>query len=57
MLNRTLVLLLASPFATALAWAHEGHGMPTTSHWHAGDAALMLAAVAVGALVWLKSRK
>ncbi len=39
-----------------LAQAHEGHGLPGASHWHATDAAWLLAAVAVAGL-WLARRK
>ena len=46
-------LLLAG---TKLAQAHGGHGLPGLSHWHASDAALLLAAVAAAAL-WLARRK
>ena len=38
-----------------LAQAHDGHGLPGASHWHAGDVALVLAAVAVVGL-WLARR-
>lgn len=36
--------------ACSLAQAHEGHGAPGATHWHASDA-LVFAAVAVG-MVW-----
>ncbi len=39
-----------------LAWAHEGHGLPGLSHWHIGDVALVLAAVAAVGW-WLARRK
>ena len=39
-----------------LAQAHEGHGLPGVSHWHATDTAWLLAAVAVAGL-WLARRK
>jgi hypothetical protein len=39
-----------------LAQAHEGHGLPGSSHWHIGDVALVLAAVALVGL-WLARRK
>ena len=39
-----------------LAHAHEGHGLPGASHWHATDTAWLLAAVAVVGL-WLARRK
>ncbi len=42
---------------TALnAQAHEGHGMPGVSHWHAGDTSLWLAGIAVAAGLWLARR-
>ena len=48
---------------TLLAWtgltqAHEGHGLPGLSHWHADDALVWLAVAAVaGAGLWLARRK
>ncbi len=39
----------------SLAQAHEGHGLPGLAHWHAGDVAWVLAAVAVVGL-WLARR-
>jgi hypothetical protein len=44
----TALAALASPWAAA----HEGHGLPGLSHWHAGDTLLLLAGVGlvVGAL-------
>ena len=50
---------LALLAGTNLAQAHGGHGLPGLSHWHASDAALVLAAVAaVSALgLWLARRK
>ena len=49
---------LALALLTGAQWAqaHPGHGMPGTSHWHIGDAALVLAAI--GALgLWLARPK
>ena len=39
-----------------LAWAHEGHGLPGPSHWHATDVLLVLGAVAALGL-WLARHK
>ncbi len=42
------------------AAAHEGHGLPSASHWHASDAwgFVMLAAVAATAVaLWWRNRK
>ncbi|MDP4300812.1 hypothetical protein [Leptothrix discophora] len=38
------------------AQAHEGHGMPGLSHWHAGDSALWLVGAALAAGLWLARR-
>ena len=41
-----------------LARAHEGHGLPGASHWHATDAAACaIAAVAVALVLWLGRKK
>ena len=48
----TLVLIACA----GLAQAHEGHGLPGPSHWHAGDVALLLAIVGAAGL-WLARRK
>ena len=43
---------------SGLAAAHEGHGLPGASHWHAGDALLFVGLGAVVALsLWLARRK
>ena len=52
---------LPSLVLCAAAWlpahAHEGHGLPGTSHWHAADVWLMLAAaVVVALLVWARRK-
>jgi hypothetical protein len=42
----------------AQAGAHEGHGMPGASHWHASDIqGLLLLAGVCCALLWLSRRK
>ena len=41
---------------TMAALAHEGHGLPGASHWHAGDALLWLAGVGVAALLYFGGR-
>ena len=53
-MNKHFLLPLLAAGAN-LAQAHEGHGLPGLSHWHAGDVALVLAAVAVVGL-WLAWR-
>ena len=50
--------LLAAAASPVLARAHEGHGMPGASHWHATDvAAFAVAAVAVALVLWLGRKK
>ena len=63
-MNNTSILLrsltaLATSFAAALpAWAHDGHGLPGTSHWHASDTLglLLVAALAAGAVAWSRRK-
>ena len=50
-------------FATFLAvalpaWAHDGHGLPGASHWHASDTlgVLLVAALAAGAVAWSRRK-
>ena len=39
---------------TATSWAHEGHGIPGSSHWHATDTAGFALVAALAALaIWL----
>jgi hypothetical protein len=56
-MNKLLAATAATLTATT-ATAHEGHGMPGASHWHATDALGLLLAVllAVGALWWIRRR-
>ena len=45
-------------FLCAAAQAHEGHGLPGISHWHASDALLLVGVVAVAAAgLWWSRRK
>ena len=50
------ILALLTLASASLAHAHEGHGMPGASHWHATDIAWLLAVVAAVGL-WLARRK
>jgi hypothetical protein len=50
-------LLLAGAALATLAQAHEGHGLPGLSHWHADDAALLLVAVVAAAAGWWLARR
>jgi hypothetical protein len=55
MMKRTPLALLLS---CGLATAHEGHGLPGASHWHATDTVgLLTLALAVCAALWWRGRK
>jgi hypothetical protein len=48
----------ASLWIASAAHAHEGHGMPGTSHWHATDIwGFAVAGGVVALLIWMKGRK
>ena len=57
---RLLHALLPLPLllAAGAAAAHEGHGMPGTSHWHASDVLGIVLAVlaAAGAWWWIRRK-
>jgi hypothetical protein len=55
---RTLPLFLTSAYAALPAWAHEGHGMPGLTHWHASDVlgfAIIIGLIA--AAIWFRGGK
>ena len=53
-----LPLVSALIFCANLVQAHEGHGLPGAAHWHANDALVLMALVAVvGAGLWLNRKK
>jgi hypothetical protein len=56
-MNKQLAALVLITCA-GLVRAHEGHGLPGLSHWHADDVLVLLAAAAVAGLgLWLARRK
>jgi hypothetical protein len=42
---------------TAAAQAHEGHGLPGTSHWHSTDVIGYVLAAGIGAALWFSRKK
>jgi hypothetical protein len=51
------LLAAGAALAATTARAHEGHGLPGPSHWHATDAVGLVLAVAVAAGAWLWIRR
>ena len=53
-MNTKYLVTLLSGAATHLgAFAHEGHGLPGSTHWHATDTLGFVALAVVAAVVWL----
>jgi hypothetical protein len=53
---KTAITTLLSLAAMA-ASAHEGHGLPGASHWHASDTLGLLLVVVLAAGAWIISRR
>jgi hypothetical protein len=56
-MKRTLWTSAALALLAGTAQAHEGHGLPGTSHWHAGDTLGLLLLAALAAGLWLFIRR
>lgn len=56
-LTRLAAALLTSSALIAPALAHEGHGLPGASHWHATDVIGYALAAVIGAALWFTRRK
>ncbi len=57
MTTKTLIGAAAA-LAAWPALAHEGHGLPGASHWHASDVfGLVIAVAAIAGVWWLGRRK
>lgn len=56
-MTKTL-LAAAAALIAPVASAHEGHGLPGASHWHATDAVglLLVVALAAGAWWWIRRK-
>ena len=50
-------ILTAAGFIPLAALAHEGHGLPGASHWHATDTLGLLLVVVLAAGAWYLSRR
>ncbi len=52
MTTKCLVILLSGAATHFGAWAHEGHGLTGSAHWHATDTLGFVGLALVAALVW-----
>jgi hypothetical protein len=54
---KRIALFLSACAGCAQVLAHEGHGMPGVSHWHATDLlGFALVLLVVIAIIWFKGR-
>jgi hypothetical protein len=55
---KTQLLAAAAALTSPLVRAHEGHGLPGASHWHATDAVglVLVVALAAGAWWWIRRK-
>ena len=51
------LLAAAAALTATRAQAHEGHGLPGASHWHATDALGLVLVVALAAGAWWWTRR
>jgi hypothetical protein len=57
-MKKNVLAGLACTLAAGASLAHEGHGMPGDSHWHATDALGFAAAIGAAlVLAWWSRRK
>ena len=58
-MNKLLALMgaLVSTLIPSLASAHEGHGLPGPSHWHATDTLGLLLVAVLAAGAWFIGRR
>ena len=56
-MKTTTLAALAALVVAAPALAHEGHGAPGTSHWHATDTLGLLLVAALAAAAWWAIRR
>ncbi len=50
--TKYLAILLSGATTHFGAWAHEGHGLAGSAHWHATDTLGFIGVALVAALVW-----
>ncbi len=50
--TKSLAILLSGALTHWGAFAHEGHGLAGSAHWHATDTLGFIGVVLVAALVW-----
>jgi hypothetical protein len=55
---KTQLFAAAAALTSPLVRAHEGHGLPGSSHWHATDVMglVLVLALAAGAAWWIRRK-
>ena len=54
--TKSLAILLSGAWPHWGAFAHEGHGLTGSTHWHATDTIGFVGLAVVVALIWLMGR-
>jgi hypothetical protein len=55
--TKYLTILLCGALTHVGAWAHEGHGLQGSAHWHATDTLGFVGVGLVAMLVWAVNRR
>ena len=55
--HKTLAVLLSGALTHFGAFAHEGHGLPGSAHWHATDTLGFVGLAVVAVAVWYINKK
>ncbi len=57
MYTKYLAILLSGAATHLGAFAHEGHGLPGSTHWHATDTLGFVGVALVAVLVWAINKR
>ncbi len=55
--TKSLAILLSGALTHGGAFAHEGHGLPGSTHWHATDTLGFVGVALVALLVWAINKR
>ena len=54
---KALAILLSGAWIHGGAFAHEGHGLPGSAHWHASDTLGFVGLAVVAVAVWFLHKR